>query len=117
MCSEYVRYCMYRYDSSDVAMCKKKERIIEALKMSGMEEYQAIAAEVEIGKISLVGCTTYRDETNKRLERALSQTHPRDSEEYRALAKRVARMLQVEKSAQRGSERVAQNFYQNMSRL
>jgi hypothetical protein len=97
-------------------MCKKKERIIEALKMSGMAEDEAIAAEVEIGKISIVGCTSYRDETNKHLMKAVSEVRVREPEEARKLAHRLSRMLQVEKSALRGSERVAQNFYQNMYR-
>lgn len=96
-------------------MCEKKERIVNALKASGMSEDQAIAAEIEIGRISLVGCTSYRDETNKYLERALSQTYPRSPEEYRKLAKRVARMLQVEQSAIRGSQRVAMNFYRRIA--
>lgn len=98
-------------------MCVKKDRIIEALKASGMEENQAIAAQIEIGKISLVGCTTFRDETNKYLMRCVTQTHPSTPEEARKMAHRLANMLRIEHNAIIASERNAQRFYQAMYRV
>lgn len=97
-------------------MCKKKERIIEALRSSGMDEHEAIATEIEIGKISLVGCTTYRDETNKRIMRCITQTHPSDPEEGRVMAHRLMNMLMAEKAAMRGSQAVAERFYTRINR-
>lgn len=98
-------------------MCVKKDRIVEALKATGMQEDQAIATQLEIGKISMVGCTTYRDETNNRLMRCVTQTHPKDPEEARKMAKRLGRMLQIEQNARRSSENVAKRFYEEMWRL
>ena len=97
-------------------LCPKARRIVETLQSSGMPEDQALATEMEIGKIYMVGCTTFRDETNKVLMRAISQTHPTDPEEARRLAKRLSRILAVEKQARISNERVAQNFYTNLFR-
>lgn len=95
-------------------LCPKARRIVETLQQSGMPEDQALATEMEIGKISMVGCTSYREETNKYLMRAISQTHPSTPEEARTFAKRLARIMEIEKSAKRSSERIAQNFYQRI---
>jgi hypothetical protein len=98
-------------------MCVKKDRIVEALKATGMEEDQAIAAQLEIGKISMVGCTTYRDETDKRLMKIMERALPRNPEEARKLAHKLCRVLEIEKTARRGSERVAMTFYRNMGSI
>ena len=98
-------------------MCKKKDQIIQALRESGMEEHEAIAAEMEIGKISLVGCTSYRDETNKHLMRCINETRIKDPEDARRMAKRLADALRIERNAQRASQGVASRFYTQISRI
>lgn len=97
-------------------MCKKRDQIIEALKQTGMPEHEAIAAEVEIGKISLVGCTSYRDEATKRMLKIYHDQSIRDDEDIRKLAHRLSDVVRVEKNARRASEAVAQRFYQNLWR-
>ena len=97
-------------------MCRKKDAIIAALRAGGMEEYDAIAAEVEIGKISLVGCTTFRDEANKRLMKIMNERAYTDPEEVRNLAHRFSEVMRIERNARRANEAIAQRFYQGLWR-
>lgn len=97
-------------------MCKKKEAIIQALKNSGMEDHEAIATEIEIGKISLVGCTTYREETNKALMQVFGMRTPYDLETARQRAHAIKNIMDAEKSAIRSSQVVSQRFYERLWR-
>lgn len=98
-------------------MCKKREAIIESLKRTGMPEDAAIATEIEIGKISLVGCTTFRDETNKRMVEIVRNSSPDDGEKVRQMARKLSEALKAEKLAQRGSQANAQRFYERLFRI
>jgi hypothetical protein len=97
-------------------MCKKRDEIIKALRAGGMEEWDAIAAEVEIGKLSMVGCTTFRDEANKRMVKIVGDASMVDGEDVRRLANRLSEVLRIEKNARVTNERLAQRFYQQLWR-
>ena len=82
-----------------------------------MQEHEAIAAEIEIGRISLVGCTSYRDETNKVIMKILNGATPYNPDEARVIARRLCRCFENEKQALAGSQRVAQRFYEQLWRV
>lgn len=98
-----------------ISMCAKKDRIIELLKRSGMEADEAIATELEIGKLSMVGCTTYRDETNKVLMEIFRGPPPSSPEVARYVAKAINEVLNAEKSARRSQDVINTRFYQRLS--
>ena len=98
-------------------MCKKKDAIISALRASGMQENEAIATEVEIGRISLVGCTSYREEATKRMMKIYGEGRIIQAEDVRKLAARLSDVVRIEKNARRASEAVAQRFYTQLWRV